>query len=187
MTPASSPGKVFASIVVWLGGSLSERNPAQAYALLSGQLATVPLPIKETIMVEAESLQDRHHAALLWAITGLGGLIHGLIQLCSYVTTFINSHGAQPAVMFDTGAMWVFGIIYAMWILPASIAAVSRRRLGDWFILIIGSLLVVTNALGGVWDGVRDGGYIVVTALVGIALPGFFALKASWRLVRRRG
>jgi len=89
--------------------------------------------------------------------------------------------------MFDTGAMWVFGIIYAMWILPASIAAVSRRRLGDWFILIIGSLLVVTNALGGVWDGVRDGGYIVVTALVGIALPGFFALKASWRLVRRRG
>lgn len=137
-------------------------------------------------MIGAESLEDRRHVALLWAITGLGGLIHGLIQLSSYLTTFINAHGATPVVTFDAGAMWMFGIIYAMWILPALIAAVGRSRLGDWVILVLGGLLVVTNALGGVWDGVRDGGYIVVTALVGIALPGLFAITASWRLVRHR-
>jgi len=126
----------------------------------------------------------RHRVVLLWLTTGLGGLVYATIQSFTYVNGYIAGHGATPALIFDASALWVFAVLYAIWIIPPLLAIASRTTLANWVILLVGGFLVIGSTFGGIFDGFRDGGHIIATALIAITLPGVFALRATWGLLR---
>ena len=53
--------------------------------------------------------------------------------------------------------------------------------------LVLGSLLVALNTLGGITDGLRDGWHITFSAVFFITLPGVFAIAATLRSIKNRG
>lgn len=121
--------------------------------------------------------------ALVWLITAVGAAIFVTIQSFSYVNDFVRAGGATPAVTFDSNQMWVVSAFYGAWIVPALLALVGRSA-ANWAMFILGGILVILNTLGGVFDGVRDGGHLVLLALLAVTLPGSFAVAMSWRHVR---
>ncbi|WP_050897950.1 hypothetical protein [Nitrospirillum viridazoti] len=126
----------------------------------------------------------RHQVALLWLMTAIGSLIYAVMQLLTYLSTYIASHGATPAVVLDAGALWAFAVLYALWLAPPVLAVTTRSGAANWSMLVLGGFLVIGSTFGGVFDGIRDGGHIMATALIAVTLPGVIALRATWRLLR---
>jgi hypothetical protein len=126
----------------------------------------------------------RNRAALLWLTAGLGGQIYAMIESLTYLSAWVTSHGKPPEVTFDSGALWVVGIMYSLWILPPLLCVVAWGPAADWTILLVGGFWVIGGTIGGIFDGIRDGGHVAATALIAIGLPGLFALRASWRMLR---
>lgn len=125
-------------------------------------------------------------AALLWLLGGLGNTIYAVIQILTLVNHQIGSPGTAPTV-FDAIALWYFGVACSIWILPALLPLVTSRRPAGWGSLLLGGLLILATVAGSVADGLRDGFHITATALIAVALPGIFAIQASWRLRRVAG
>ncbi|WP_404479021.1 hypothetical protein [Novosphingobium sp. BL-52-GroH] len=126
---------------------------------------------------------QHYKPALLWLITAVGAVLFVTLQSFAYVNDYIRAHGAMPAVTFDPAMLWIVFAFYGAWIIPPLLALAGTRG-SDRAMLILGGLLVVLNTLGGVFDGVRDGGHIIFLALLCIAFPGACATAASWRRVR---
>lgn len=88
-------------------------------------------------------------------------------------------HSMQP--------LFGFAILSSLWIVVGLFALVGRRRVTKWGSFILGGFLVAISTAGGVFDGIRDGLHIAATVLLAVTLPGFFAIRASWRLLRLPG
>ncbi|MCK1459789.1 hypothetical protein IVB34_15715 [Bradyrhizobium sp. 2] len=127
----------------------------------------------------------RQEVALLWLTTGLGSTVYGAIQSFTFVNRQID--GLAPAPAFDAAALWFFAILSSLWIVVGLFALVGRRRVTKWGSFILGGFLVAISTAGGVFDGIRDGLHIAATVLLAVTLPGFFAIRASWRLLRLPG
>ncbi|MBR0803446.1 hypothetical protein JEY40_17330 [Bradyrhizobium japonicum] len=125
----------------------------------------------------------RQKVALLWSVCGLGNTIYAVIQILTFVNRQIEGSGAASAA-FDAVALWYFGVACSIWIIPALLPLVTQRRAAILGSLLLGSFLMVTSIVGGVFDGVRDGLHVAATAIVAVALPGVYAARASWRLLR---
>lgn len=121
--------------------------------------------------------------ALLWLTTAVGAVMFVTLQSFAYLNDFIRGHGAMPAVTFDQTMLWAVFIFYGAWLLPPLLALAGRRSL-HWAGLLLGSALAALNTLGGIFDGMRDGGPIAFLAVVCIALPGTCAVTASWHRLR---
>lgn len=127
----------------------------------------------------------RQKIAILWLTTGVGSTVDATIQSFTFLNRRLD--GFAPPVTFDSIALLFSGILCSLWIVPGLLALVGRRPATNWASLVLGGFLVATSTVGGLFDGVRDGLHIAVTAIIAVALPGFFAIRASWRLVRVAG
>lgn len=121
--------------------------------------------------------------ALLWSVCGLGNTIYAVIQILTLVNHKTDNSGTAPAA-FDAMALWYFGVACSIWIIPALLPLVTVRRAAILGSLLLGSFLIFTSVVGGVFDGMRDGLHIAATAIIAVALPGVYAAGASWRLLR---
>ncbi|WP_025034756.1 hypothetical protein [Bradyrhizobium sp. DOA9] len=135
------------------------------------------------LMNELPASLGRQKVAFLWLVCGTGNTIYAAIQILTFVNRQIDGSGAASAA-FDAMALWYFGIACSIWIIPALLPLVTRRRAAILGSFLLGTFLVVTSVLGGVFDGVRDGFHITATAIIAVALPGACAACASWRLLR---
>ena len=124
--------------------------------------------------------------ALCWLTTAAGAVLFVSFQLFFYVNDFVRAQGAQPAITFEPGVLWVFPAIYGCWIVTVLLALIGTRK-AQWAALVLGSLLVVLNTLGGISDGLRDGWHIAFSAAFFITLPGVFAIAATWRCIKSKG
>ncbi|MDR9848941.1 hypothetical protein [Herbaspirillum huttiense] len=134
------------------------------------------------------SLPTRHpdQTALFWLATAIGAVLFVSFQLFFYVNDFVRAQGSAPAITFETKMLWMFSAYYGCWIVTV-LLALSANRAARWGALILGSLLVVLNTLGGIADGLRDGWHIAFSAMFFISLPGVFAIATTWRHLNRKG
>ncbi|MHC2313066.1 hypothetical protein ACVIHC_000112 [Bradyrhizobium diazoefficiens] len=135
------------------------------------------------VMNELAARLSRQKVALLWSVCGIGNTIYAAIQILTFVNRQIDGSGAA-SVAFDAVALWYFGVACSIWIIPALLPIVTRRRAAILGSFLLGTFLVVTSVVGGVFDGMRDGFHITATAIIAVALPGVYAARASWRLLR---
>ncbi|TDY96409.1 UNVERIFIED_ORG: hypothetical protein DFO49_0864 [Herbaspirillum seropedicae] len=133
-------------------------------------------------------LPTRHsdQTALFWLATAIGAVLFVSFQLFFYVNDFVRAQGSAPAITFETKMLWMFSAYYGCWIVTV-LLALSANRAARWSALILGSLLVVLNTLGGIADGMRDGWHIAFSAMLFISLPGVFAIATTWRHLNRKG
>ncbi|MRH98644.1 hypothetical protein [Agrobacterium tumefaciens] len=131
------------------------------------------------------ALQEQHRLAFFWLTAAVGAVIFVTVQSFSYLNDYVRERGATPAVTFDSGGLWMLAVFYGAWILPVLLALIGTPS-ANWAMLILGGALALLNTLAGVFEGVRDGGHLVFTALLCIALPGVCAIAASWRSIRMR-
>lgn len=124
--------------------------------------------------------------ALFWLATAIGAVLFVSFQLFFYVNDFVRAQGSAPAITFETKMLWMFSAYYGCWIVTV-LLALSANRAARWSALILGSLLVVLNTLGGIADGLRDGWHIAFSAMFFISLPGVFAIATTWRHLNRKG
>ena len=120
---------------------------------------------------------------LAWLITAVGVTIYGTIQTFSCLNVYAGAHGAAPPLNFTAAQVWAISAFYGAWVIPALLALIDRP-VANWASLVFGGILVVLTTLSGVFDGIRDGGHLVVLAMLAIALPGSFAIALSWRCLR---
>ena len=128
---------------------------------------------------------SRQEVALLWLTTGLGSTVYGAIQSFTFVNRRIA--GLALALAFDAAALWFFAVLSSLWIVVGLFALVGRRRVTKWGSFLLGGFLVAISTAGGMFDGIRDGLHIAATVLLAVTLPGVFAIRASWRLLRLPG
>lgn len=131
-------------------------------------------------------MNNQNKVALLWLTTAAGVVLFVTFQLFFYVNDYVRARGTAPAITFDPGVLWMFSAFYGCWIVTV-LVALSNARQAQWGALVLGSLLVFLNTLGGVSDGLRDGWYVAFSAVFFITLPGFFAIAANWRRIKRKG
>jgi hypothetical protein len=133
-------------------------------------------------------LPTRHpdQTALFWLATAIGAVLFVSFQLFFYVNDFVRAQGSALAITFETKMLWMFSAYYGCWIVTV-LLALSANRAARWSALILGSLLVVLNTLGGIADGLRDGWHIAFSAMFFISLPGVFAIATTWRNLNRKG
>jgi hypothetical protein len=124
--------------------------------------------------------------AMLWLATAVGVVLFVTLQSFSFVNDYVRSHGSTRAITFEPGALWFFSVFYGLWILTALLAIISTR-VTQWIVLILGGTLVCLNTLGGIVDGLRDGGHIAFSAVFFITLPGTFAFASTWRRIKSNG
>ncbi|AVS86665.1 hypothetical protein C8239_08490 [Paracidovorax avenae] len=124
--------------------------------------------------------------ALFWLTTAAGAVLFVTFQLFFYVNDFVRAHGATPAITFDPGVLWMLSAFYGCWFVTVLIALIGTRK-AQWVALVLGSLLVILNTLGGVSDGLRDGWYVAFSAVFFITLPGVFAIATTWRHIKNKG
>lgn len=127
--------------------------------------------------------KEHNRLALFWLTTAVGAVLFVTIQSFSYVSDYINAGGAMPIITFDASMLWMVSIFYGAWIVTVLLALIGTSA-SNWAMLILGSVLTILNTLTGVFDGLRDGGHIVFSALLFIALPGICAIVASWRHIK---
>lgn len=123
---------------------------------------------------------------LFWLTTALGAVLFVTFQLFFYVNDFVRAQGTTPAITFEPDVLWVFPTFYGCWIVTVLLALIGTRKT-QWAALILGSLMVALNTLGGVSDGLRDGWYVAFSAVFFITLPGLFAIATTWRGIKRKG
>lgn len=124
--------------------------------------------------------------ALFWLTTAAGAVLFVTFQLFFYVNDFVRAQGATPAITFEPGVLWMFSAFYGSWIVTVLIALIGTRT-SQWVVLVLGSLLVVLNTVGGISDGLRDGWHIAFSAVFFITLPGVFSIAATWRRIKSKG
>jgi len=124
--------------------------------------------------------------ALFWLTTAVGAVLFVTFQLFFYVNDFVRAHGATPSITFETNVLWMFSAYYGCWIVTVLLALTGTRK-AQWLNLVLGTLIVVLNTLGGISDGLRDGWHVAFSAVFFISLPGVFAIVATWRNITRKG
>ena len=132
------------------------------------------------------ALDNASRVVLLWLTTAAGAVLFVTFQLFFYVNDFVRAHGATPAITFDPGVLWMFSAFYGCWFVTVLIALMGTRK-AQWAALVLGSLLVILNTLGGISDGLRDGWYVAFSAVFFITLPGVFAIATTWRHINNEG
>uniref|UniRef100_UPI0039F13454 hypothetical protein n=1 Tax=Bordetella sputigena TaxID=1416810 RepID=UPI0039F13454 len=130
-------------------------------------------------------MTNPNKVALFWLTTAAGAVLFVTFQLFFYVNDFARAKGATP-ITFEPGILWVFSAFYGSWIVTVLLALTGTRKT-QRAALVLGSLLVVLNTLGGISDGLRDGWHIAFSAVFFIALPGVFAIAATWRRINNKG
>lgn len=131
-------------------------------------------------------INNTNKIALYWLTTAVGAVLFATFQSFSYVNDYVRANGATPAITFEPDVLWIFSAFYGSWIITVLLTLIGTRTT-QWIALVLGSVLVVLNTIGGVFDGLRDGGHIVFSALFFIGLPGIFAIVATWRHIQRKG
>lgn len=121
--------------------------------------------------------------AFAWLVPAVGAAIFVTIQCFSYLNAYVMSGGKMEAITFGPAALWVVSLYYGAWIGPPLLALANRRK-ADWAMVVLGGLLCTMSTLGGVSDGLRDGGHLVGLILLAVTLPGAVALVVSWRHIR---
>jgi len=144
---------------------------------------TLPSPSSRDQHLSASN-PDR--VALSWLTAAVGAVLFVTFQLFFYVNEFARAQGAAPAITFEPGVLWMFSAFYGCWIVTVLVAFIGTRA-AQWCALVLGSLLVVLNTLGGIADGMRDGWHVAFSAVFFITLPGLFAIVATWRHIRTKG
>ncbi|ARP84396.1 hypothetical protein CAL12_06640 [Bordetella genomosp. 8] len=129
---------------------------------------------------------DPNKPALFWLTTATGAVLFVTFQLFFYVNDFVRARGTTPTITFEPGILWMFSAFYGSWIVTVLLALAGTRK-AQWVALVLGSLLVVLNTLGGISDGLRDGWHIAFSAVFFITLPGVFAIAATWRRIKNKG
>ncbi len=129
------------------------------------------------------AVSNPNKVALFWLTTAAGAVLFVTFQLFFYVNDFVRVQGATPAITFEPSVLWMFSAFYGSWIVTVLFALIGTRRT-QWVALILGSMLVVLNTLGGISDGLRDGWHVAFSAVFFIALPGVFAIAATWRGIK---
>lgn len=127
-----------------------------------------------------------YKVALLWLTTAAGAILFVTFQLFFYVNDFVRAKGGTTAITFDSSALWAFPAYYGLWIVTVLLALSGTRR-SNWLALTLGSVLVLLNTLGGVFDGLRDGWHVTFSAIFFITLPGLLAMVTSWRHIKFKG
>ncbi|MCF5710642.1 hypothetical protein GIV19_25695 [Pseudomonas syringae] len=135
---------------------------------------------------EALVVNNANRVALFWLTTAAGAVLFVTFQLFFYVNDFARAPGAIPAITFEPDVLWMFSAFYGSWFVTVLIALRATRK-AQWVTLVLGSLLVALNTLGGIADGLRDGWHIAFSAVFFITLPGVFAIAATWRSIKSRG
>ena len=143
-------------------------------------LQTTPHPGHEMAM------NNPSKVALFWLTTAAGAMLFVTFQLFFYVNDFVRAPGTTPAITFETDVLWVFPAFYGCWIVTVLLALIGTRKI-QWVALILGSLMVALNTLGGIADGLRDGWYVAFSAVFFITLPGVFAIAVTWRHLKNKG
>ncbi|WP_254451853.1 hypothetical protein [Duganella vulcania] len=131
-------------------------------------------------------MNNQNRIALFWLTTAAGVVLFVTFQLFFYVNDFVRAQGATPPITFEPGVLWMFSAFYGCWIVTV-LLALRGTRTAQWLVLVLGSLLVVLNTLGGIADGLRDGWHIAFSALFFITLPGVFAIAATWGHIKSKG
>jgi predicted permease len=121
--------------------------------------------------------------ALAWLVPVAGAGIFVTLQSFSFLNDYVRSGGTLKSITFGPGALLAIALFYGAWVLPPLLALAGKRGT-DWAMLVLGGTLVLLNTLGGVTDGLRDGGHLVVLELLAVTLPGAVALILSWRHLR---
>jgi len=142
---------------------------------------SAPLP-----PVQNRVMNNPNKLALFWLTTAAGAVLFVTFQVFFYVNDFARAPGATPAITFEPDVLWVFSAFYGCWIVTVLLALVGTRKT-QWLALVLGSLMVVLNTLGGISDGVRDGWHIAFSAVFFITLPGVFAIAATWHHIKSTG
>lgn len=137
------------------------------------------------MLSESNSFQ-RHRVALFWLTTGIGAVLFVTFQLFFYVNDFVRTQGTTPTMTFEPSILWVFPTFYGCWIVTMLLALIRTRK-SQWLLLVLGSLMVALNTLGGISDGMRDGWYVAFSAIFFITLPGVFAIVVTWRHLKNKG
>lgn len=136
-------------------------------------------PVQDLVMNNPNKL------ALFWLTTAAGAVLFVTFQLFFYVNDFVRAQGATPAITFEPEVLWMFSAFYGCWIVTVLLALIGTRKT-QWVALVLGSLLVVLNTLGGISDGLRDGWHVAFSAVFFITLPGVFAIAATWRRIKNK-
>lgn len=136
--------------------------------------------------LQNRAINNLNRIALFWLTTAAGAVLFVSFQLFFYVNDLARSHGATPAITFETNVLWMFSAFYGCWIITVLLALIGTRTT-QWLALAIGSLLVLLNTLGGISDGLRDGWHIAFSAVLFISLPGVFAIAFTWRTMKNKG
>lgn len=129
---------------------------------------------------------NSNKVALCWLTTAAGAVLFVIFQLFFYVNDFVRAQGATSAITFEPSVLWMFSAFYGAWIVTVLFALMGTRAT-QWAALILGTLLVVLNTLGGISDGLRDGWHVAFSAVFFISLPGVFAIAATWRFIKSKG
>ena len=124
--------------------------------------------------------------ALFWLTTAAGAVLFVTFQLFFYVNDFVRAKGTTPAITFEPDVLWMFSAFYGCWIVTVLVALIGTRT-AQWAVLVLGSLMVVLNTLGGIADGLRDGWHVAFSAVFFIALPGVSAIAVTWRRIKSKG
>ena len=132
------------------------------------------------------AIHNPNKVALFWLTTGAGAVLFVTFQLFFYVNDLARAHGATPAITFEPGVLWMFSAFYGCWIVTVLLTLIGTRT-SQWMALVLGSLLVVLNTLGGISDGLRDGWYVGFSAVLFITLLGVFAVVATWLRMKSKG
>lgn len=132
------------------------------------------------------AVSNPNKVALYWLTTTTGAVLFVTFQLFFYVNDYVRAKGAAPPITFEPDVLWMFSAFYGSWIVTTLLALIGTRK-AQWAALVLGSLLVILNTLGGISDGVRDGWYVAFSAVFFITLPGAFAIAANWRRINRKG
>ncbi|RMB26786.1 hypothetical protein C8J47_3401 [Sphingomonas sp. PP-F2F-G114-C0414] len=155
--------------------------------------------IKIARLFETGSIQQPHQAppdgnvdvirkqpvelALAWLAPAVGAALFVTIQCFSYLNGYVGSGGTMKAITFGPTALWAVSIFYGAWVVPPVLALAGKRET-DWAMLVIGGGVSAMSTLGGVSDGLRDGGHLVALELLAVTLPAAVALVMSWRHIR---
>jgi len=145
------------------------------------------MPLQPTLHpAQDTAVNTPNNVALFWLTTAAGAVLFVSFQLFFYVNDFVRAHAATPAITFEPDVLWMFSAFYGSWIVTVLIALIGTRK-AQWVALVLGSLLVALNTLGGISDGLRDGWHVAFSAVFFITLPGVFAIAATWRCIKSKG
>lgn len=144
------------------------------------------MPLQPATSPQDLAMNSPNKVALFWLTTAAGAVLFVTFQLFFYVNDFVRAQGTTPAITFEPDVLWMFSAFYGCWIVTVLLALIGTRK-AQWLVLVLGSLLVVLNTLGGIADGLRDGWYVAFSAIFFITLPGVFAIAVTWRRINSKG